>query len=305
MARSTISGRTATICAACGARPPWPTTAATSPTGPRFSTSTPWARRKARAGSSRASTACGPTSVCAWSSLSDGGEDAVEVREFDLDTGTFVAGGFHLPRGKHRVAWEDANHLLVASEWTPGDLTPSGYPYIVKRLTRGQPLSSAVEVYRGQKTDGGYGVSPEVLMDGQGRQLADIERPLDTFRHETWVLTRSGFRAPGHSGQGQHRRTGRRSRDRAAGRGLDRGRRHFHPRVPGPAGPRRGEGRSGEPAAQARSGRQDRANPWARSPRPETSCSWPPWTMSAAAPGYSPPRPMAAGPASSWTCPTT
>jgi len=127
-------------------------------------------------------------------SLSDGGEDAVEVREFDLDAGTFVAGGFHLPRGKHRVAWEDANHLLVASEWTPGDLTPSGYPYIVKRLTRGQPLSSAVEVYRGEKTDGGYGVSPEVLMDGQGRQLAAIERPLDTFRHETWVLTAAGFK---------------------------------------------------------------------------------------------------------------
>jgi prolyl oligopeptidase len=127
-------------------------------------------------------------------SLSDGGEDAVEVREFDLDSGAFVAGGFHLPRGKHRVAWEDANHLLVASEWTPGDLTPSGYPYIVKRLTRGQPLSSAVEVYRGEKTDGGYGVSPAILMDGQGRQLAAIERPLDTFRHETWVLTAAGFK---------------------------------------------------------------------------------------------------------------
>src|SRR5258708_13784298 len=30
-------------------------------------------------------------------------------------------------------------------------------------------------------------------MDGQGRQLAAIERPLDTFRHETWVLTGTGF----------------------------------------------------------------------------------------------------------------
>jgi prolyl oligopeptidase len=127
-------------------------------------------------------------------SLSDGGEDAVEVREFDLDRQAFVAGGFHLPRGKHRVAWEDADHLLVASEWTPGDLTPSGYPYIVKRLTRGQPLSAAVEVYRGDKTDGGYGVTPGVLIDGQGRRLVAIERPLDTFRHETWVLTPAGAR---------------------------------------------------------------------------------------------------------------
>jgi prolyl oligopeptidase len=125
-------------------------------------------------------------------SLSDGGEDAVEVREFDLDTRTFVDGGFHLPRGKHRVAWEDADHLLVASEWAPGDLTPSGYPYIVKRLTRGQPLSAAVEVYRGDKTDGGYGVSPGVLFDGQGRTLAIIQRPLDTFHSQTFVVGPSG-----------------------------------------------------------------------------------------------------------------
>jgi prolyl oligopeptidase len=125
-------------------------------------------------------------------SLSDGGEDAVEIREFDLDTGRFVGGGFHLPRGKHRVAWEDADHLLVASEWTPGDLTPSGYPYIVKRLTRGAPLSAAVEVYRGEKSDGGYGVSPGVLFDGQDRSLAVIQRPLDTFHSETFVIGAGG-----------------------------------------------------------------------------------------------------------------
>ncbi len=124
--------------------------------------------------------------------LSDGGEDAVEMRELDLDTGRFVDGGFHLPRGKHRIAWEDENHLLVATDWTPGDLTPSGYPYIVKRLTRGQSLSAAVEVYRGDKNDGGYGVSPTMLRDGQGRQLAVIERPLDTFRHQTFVVTPRG-----------------------------------------------------------------------------------------------------------------
>lgn len=125
-------------------------------------------------------------------SLSDGGEDAVEVREFDLDTNQFVEGGFRLPRGKHRIDWEDRDHLLVATDWTAGDLTPSGYPYIVKRLTRGQPLSSAVEVYRGDKNDGGYGVSAGVLRDGQGNQLAVIERPLDTFRHQTYVLTARG-----------------------------------------------------------------------------------------------------------------
>jgi prolyl oligopeptidase len=127
-------------------------------------------------------------------SLSDGGEDAVEIREFDLDAGRFVDGGFHLPHGKHRVAWEDEDHILVASEFTPGDKTASGYPYIVKRLTRGQPLSAAVEVYRGSKDDGGYGVSPTVLRDGQDRTLAVIDRPLDTFHAETWVITPAGVK---------------------------------------------------------------------------------------------------------------
>ena len=59
-------------------------------------------------------------------SLSDGGEDATEVREFDMATGRFVEGGFRLPRAKSDVAWEGENHLLVATEWTPGDLTQSG-----------------------------------------------------------------------------------------------------------------------------------------------------------------------------------
>ncbi|MFT8737301.1 MAG: prolyl oligopeptidase family serine peptidase [Zymomonas mobilis] len=124
--------------------------------------------------------------------LSDGGEDAVELREFDLRTNNFVKNGFSLPRGKHRVAWEDKDHLLIATDWTSADLTNSGYPFIVKRLTRGQSLSEAQEVYRGSKDDGGYGVSPTTFHDGQNHQLTVIERPIDTFHHQSFVLTRNG-----------------------------------------------------------------------------------------------------------------
>jgi prolyl oligopeptidase len=85
-------------------------------------------------------------------SLSEGGEDAIEVREFDLEAGAFVDGGFRLPRGKQNFAWEDADHILVGREWAPGDLTPSGYPYVVRRLARGQPLAAAAEVFRGDKS---------------------------------------------------------------------------------------------------------------------------------------------------------
>jgi len=124
--------------------------------------------------------------------LSDGGEDAATIREFDLDTGKFVDGGFTIPKSKARVAWEDQDTLLISNAWAPGELTASGYPYIVKRLKRGQSMDQAVEVYRGDKADGGYGVSPRVLRDSAGRTLAVITRPLDTFSHETYVLTAKG-----------------------------------------------------------------------------------------------------------------
>ena len=120
--------------------------------------------------------------------LSDGGEDAVTIREFDLPTKSFVDQGFVLPKGKQRVAWENENSILVAREWTKGDLGRTGYPYVAKRLHRGQPLGSAVEVYRGSPEDGGYGVTPFVLRDAQNRTLSLIDRPLDTFRSETYVL---------------------------------------------------------------------------------------------------------------------
>jgi prolyl oligopeptidase len=127
-------------------------------------------------------------------SLSDGGEDADTVREFDLGTKQFVKGGFVLPKGKQTASWVDENTLLVAREWKPGELAKTGYPYILKRLRRGQPLSAAVEVYRGGPKDGGFGVNAYVLRDGQNRTLPLISRSLDTFTSETYILGPKGAR---------------------------------------------------------------------------------------------------------------
>jgi prolyl oligopeptidase len=126
-------------------------------------------------------------------SLSNGGKDAVEVREFDTQTGTFVQGGFHLPEGKHRVDWIDKDTLIVATEWAKGEVTTSGYPYIVKLLKRGQKLADAIQVFTGKPDDGGYGVSPVVLRapDGKVRAVL-VSRPLDTFNGEYYLLTDHG-----------------------------------------------------------------------------------------------------------------
>jgi prolyl oligopeptidase len=116
------------------------------------------------------------------------------VREFDLGTKQFVKGGFVLPKGKQTASWVDENTLLVAREWKPGELAKTGYPYILKRLRRGQPLSAAVEVYRGGPKDGGFGVNAYVLRDGQNRTLPLISRSLDTFTSETYILGPKGAR---------------------------------------------------------------------------------------------------------------
>jgi len=51
--------------------------------------------------------------------LSDGGEDAVTIREFDLPSKSFVKGGFILPKGKQQASWQDPNTLRVSREWKP------------------------------------------------------------------------------------------------------------------------------------------------------------------------------------------
>jgi prolyl oligopeptidase len=123
--------------------------------------------------------------------LSDGGEDAVTGREFDLRSGQFVAGGFALPKGKQDLGWQGSDALLVSREWSPGELTSSGYPYVVKRLGRGQPLSAATEIYRGDPAD--VGVSPFTLHDGAGHELLLIGRYLTFFESEYRLVGPQGL----------------------------------------------------------------------------------------------------------------
>jgi prolyl oligopeptidase len=122
--------------------------------------------------------------------LSDGGEDAVTLREFDLAKAAFVDGGFSLPSGKQDFAWQDADTLLLAREWQPGEMTRSGYAFVVKRIKRGQPLAAAVEVYRGSADD--VGVSPISLSDGAGHSVAFLQRAVSIFEFEYYLLGPQG-----------------------------------------------------------------------------------------------------------------
>ena len=85
--------------------------------------------------------------------LSHGGADAVVMREFDLQSKTFVKDGFILPEAKMSIAWGDKDRLFVATDFGAGSMTDSGYARIVKEWKRGTPLSSAKTLLEGQQTD--------------------------------------------------------------------------------------------------------------------------------------------------------
>ena len=122
--------------------------------------------------------------------LSVGGEDASTEREFDLKTGRFVTGGFVLPHSKQSVDWVDKDTLILARDWGQGTMTTSGYPFVVKLLKRGQPLTEAKEIFRGAASD--VGVSPETLDDAQGDHAVIIERNITFFSHATLLVTPHG-----------------------------------------------------------------------------------------------------------------
>ncbi len=117
-------------------------------------------------------------------SLSRGGADATEVREFDLNTGRFVDGGFRLPEAKTDVAWADKDTIYVGTDFGPGAMTESGYPRVIKRWTRGTPLNAATTVFEGQPKD----VSAWVGVDHTpGHEMVLLGRSVDFYRNELWV----------------------------------------------------------------------------------------------------------------------
>ena len=124
-----------------------------------------------------------PDHTLALISVSRGGSDAGVVREFDMRTRSFVSGGFELPEAKSQVTWEDHDTVLVGTDFGPDSLTESGYPRIVKRWRRAQPLVDAETLFTGSPTDVLVGASVD-RTPGYERTL--ISRAIDFFNNETY-----------------------------------------------------------------------------------------------------------------------
>ena len=127
----------------------------------------------------------GPHYSRALLSLSRGGADAHVVREFDLVERRFVDDGFVLPEAKSELAWADIDTVYVATDFGPGTLTDSGYPRVVKRWRRGQPLAAAQTVFEGLASDVAVSVAVD-LTPGCERTL--LRRAPDFFSSEDALL---------------------------------------------------------------------------------------------------------------------
>ena len=220
-ARSTISGRTPTTCAASGGA----TTLRQlrnrqARSGRRSSTSTRSPRRRRRTGCSRARAAPRPAERRCLVSLSDGGEDAVTVREFDLPTAP-------VRRGRLRPAQGQAGRRPGSTRTrcsSPANGRKGELGRIRLSLHRQAPearpaaVSAAVEVFRGKPDDGGYGVSPTCCATRQSRTLPVIDRGRSIPSAPKPICSRrrgrGRLRIPAKT---QPRRHGRRPGDRHAG----------------------------------------------------------------------------------------
>jgi prolyl oligopeptidase len=95
--------------------------------------------------------------------LSNGGSDAIHIREFDLFDGAFVVPddqAFHINvEGKTRISYKSRNITYVGSSVFGSDaVTDSGYPRTVHEWVRGTPLEQAPKIWEGETADVSVGM---------------------------------------------------------------------------------------------------------------------------------------------------
>ena len=81
--------------------------------------------------------------------LSDGGTDAVTIREFDLKEKKFVKDGFNTYPSKQNASWINEDQILIGADFGEGSMNESGYPMQVKLWNRGEPLEEAKIFFSG------------------------------------------------------------------------------------------------------------------------------------------------------------
>ena len=119
-------------------------------------------------------------------SLSDGGKDATEMREFDVATRSFVKDGFTLPESQGSAQWVDADTLLVSRNFGGGTVTESQYPFTTREWKRGTRIEDAPEIFRGDAKDVSSGAY--VMRDAAGTIHGRVaSRGVSFFENESYL----------------------------------------------------------------------------------------------------------------------
>ncbi len=118
--------------------------------------------------------------------LSDGGKDAVVLREFDLDGKNFVDGGFTVAEAKTNVDWLDADTLLIGTDFGEDSLTSSGYARTLRFWRRGTDINDAEQIIEVDSQDMSVGVN---TVEGDGALYSFVTRRPDFFTEQNWLIT--------------------------------------------------------------------------------------------------------------------
>ncbi|HEX2762580.1 MAG TPA: prolyl oligopeptidase family serine peptidase [Allosphingosinicella sp.] len=122
-------------------------------------------------------------------SLSDGGRDAVVMREFDLLERAFVTDGFQTGRAKQSATWLDRDRLIVASSADPLGASKAGYGIAVRMLKRGTAFADAPVIYCGDPDDMAVQVSGTIC---GGERMVFITQRKNFFESAIFRLEEDG-----------------------------------------------------------------------------------------------------------------
>lgn len=121
--------------------------------------------------------------------LSDGGKDAVVLREYDLDNKNFVDGGFTVAEAKTNVDWLDANTLIIGTDFGAGSLTSSGYARTLRLWRRGTDIDTAEQIIEVDTQDMVVAFNS---MQEEETTFSFITRRPDFFTEQNWLVTPNG-----------------------------------------------------------------------------------------------------------------
>jgi prolyl oligopeptidase len=117
------------------------------------------------------------------------GDEHVELREFDLDRGAFVADGYRTPASRAMAAWLDIDHLLIQHTLNNEPRTASGWASVVYIWMRGTPLLQAKPIFRARQSDAMIAVS---AMGSGANRIGLITRAVDIGTFEVLLVQRDG-----------------------------------------------------------------------------------------------------------------